>query len=95
MYVSSSSKLFIIVFGGVSDVMCFRYSPGDIVIFFSDAFYHSILPWAPLLKQPEDIVTPGRVSWVLNTHTDVLQKFLADDYERWIYHGRGYCKGYQ
>ncbi|KAJ3474104.1 hypothetical protein NLI96_g12650 [Meripilus lineatus] len=39
----------------------FKYSPGDIVIFFSDAFYHSILPWAPLLKQPTDILTPGQV----------------------------------
>ncbi|KAJ3476392.1 hypothetical protein NLI96_g11187 [Meripilus lineatus] len=75
--------------------MKFKYSPGDIVIFFSDAFYHSILPWAPLLKQPEDIVSPGRVSWVLNTHTDVLNRFLQDDYEELIYRGQGYRQGYQ
>lgn len=65
------------------------------MIFFSDAFYHSILPWAPLLKQPEDIVSPGRVSWVLNTHTDVLNRFLQDDYEELIYRGQGYRQGYQ
>ncbi|KAJ3476324.1 hypothetical protein NLI96_g11237 [Meripilus lineatus] len=73
----------------------FRYAPGDILIFFSDALYHSILPWTPSVKAKDDFLSPGRVSWVFNTHRDILKKFLGDDWEKWVYDGTRRRTGYK
>lgn len=82
------------------------YRPGDIILFYSDALYHSILPWVPgvmseaparmpdetkqayqlrLRQDHSDIITPGRVSWVLSTHKDMVKKFTEDGYEKYLY----------
>ena len=64
------------------------YQPGDIVIFFSDALYHSIAPWVPLEKQVNEYTTPGRVSWVFTTHKAVVEAFEKPGWEKYVYRPR-------
>ena len=38
-----------------------------------------------LRQDHSDIITPGRVSWVLSTHKDMVKKFTEDGYEKYLY----------
>lgn len=38
-----------------------------------------------LREDHSDIITPGRVSWVLSTHKDMVEKFTSDGYEKYLY----------
>ena len=69
----------------------FRYKPGDAIIFYSDALYHSILPWVPDAMTSEDSLTPGRVSYVYTTHQNTVEVLERTDYKDLIVTGSGHC----
>ena len=50
--------------------------PGDIVIFRSPYLFHAIEKWKPGPMLPHHTCTPGRVTWVHFTHSDVHVKLV-------------------
>ncbi|EJD40477.1 hypothetical protein AURDEDRAFT_170478 [Auricularia subglabra TFB-10046 SS5] len=44
--------------------LCFRYKPGDILIFRSADLFHCVGPWTPLPMKESDTITPGRGAFV-------------------------------
>jgi hypothetical protein len=69
-----------LVFPDLNLVFCYR--PGDVVIFRSKALYHGVTTWVPKGDISERGVTPGRVSHVLYTKRNAVDK-AADRFPGW------------
>lgn len=52
----------------------YRYSPGHVIIFRSDALYHGVERWTPKVMKLGAPFTPGRVAWVYLSHREAVEK---------------------
>ncbi|TCD60051.1 hypothetical protein EIP91_010838 [Steccherinum ochraceum] len=57
----------------------FRYEPGTVVIFYSQALYHMINTWEPLRREHDDPFTSGRISRVYTTWVPTDEKLRGPD----------------
>ncbi|EJD52070.1 hypothetical protein AURDEDRAFT_120633 [Auricularia subglabra TFB-10046 SS5] len=53
--------------------LCFRYKPGDILIFRSADLYHCVGKWTPKVMKQTDTITPGRMAFVFFSPDSTLR----------------------